>query len=279
MVIVAAVGAFLLAKRQAQAPSEQVEPPAAGLPHTPDYHSLLVDRADHGRLLLGTHAGLYETADGGRSWVAAGLAGRDAMNLVRADEKTVWAAGHFVLARSADGGRTWSDVRPDGLPDLDVHGFAVGPSDRRRLYAAIAREGLFRSTDGGRSFELVSREVGGAVFAVAVTPDGRIWAGDTERGLMVSADGGRTWRRALAAAVLGLAVSPGDPKRLLAAGSGGIRLSTDGGETWRVAEPIEEGAGPVAWSPSEPKVAYVVGFDRKLYRTRDAGASWRPVGP
>ena len=32
---------------------------SAGLPNTPDYHSLLVNPADPQRLVLGTHAGLY----------------------------------------------------------------------------------------------------------------------------------------------------------------------------------------------------------------------------
>lgn len=274
--VLAALGAFLLAKQQAQAPSEQVAPPATGLPHTPDYHSLLVDPADPERVLLGTHVGLYETVDGGRSWKTAGLEGKDAMNLVRTDEETVWAAGHEVLAKSADGGRTWSDVLPDGLPGLDVHGFAADPGDRRRLYAAIAGQGLFRSTDGGRSFELVTKEVGPAVFGLALTPNGRILAADPKRGLMASDDGGKTWRLALREGVVGVAVNPAAPKRLLATGSG-ILLSTDGGRSWREVQPIVDGAGPVAWSPSDPNVGYVVGFDRQLYRTGDAGASWQTV--
>jgi hypothetical protein len=37
------------------------------------------------------------------------------------------------------------------------------------------------------------------------------------------------------------------------------------------------GAGPVAWSRSNPKLAYVVGFDRHLYRSTDRGVSWRQV--
>jgi hypothetical protein len=41
-----------------------------GLPQTPDYHSLLVASADAQTLLLGTHNGLYRSADGGRTWNA-----------------------------------------------------------------------------------------------------------------------------------------------------------------------------------------------------------------
>jgi photosystem II stability/assembly factor-like uncharacterized protein len=273
----AALVGLWLAKQQAEERSAVVVPPAAGLPQTPDYHSLLVSSADPRRLLLGTHAGLYESTNGGRSWTTAGLQRQDAMNLVRPSASVVWAAGHDVLARSDDGGQTWSDVRPDGLPGLDVHGFAADPGDPSRLYAAIAGEGLYRSTDGGQRFELVSRQVGPAVFALAVTPDGRILAGDARQGLMVSRDGGTTWRLALRKTLAGLAINPEDPKRILATGPG-ILLSIDGGESWRRVLALEQGAGPVAWSAGRPDIAYVVGLDRRLYRTNDRGASWRIVG-
>lgn len=277
MIVVAVGGAFWIAKNQAERGSEAVEPPSAGLPNTPDYHSLLVDPADPQRIVLGTHSGLYESTDGGRSWEFARLEGQDAMNLARASGETVWTAGHNVLARSTDGGATWEDVRPEGLPSLDVHGFAVDPRDPETLWAAVAGEGLYRSTDDGLSFGLVSKRVGGAVMALGVLPDRRILAGDMEQGLLVSKNDGKSWRQTLAAGLMGLAVNPEDAKRILAAGPG-ILLSTDGGTTWEQVHSVEPGAGPVAWSPSDPNIAYAVGFDRKLYNTTDAGLSWRVVG-
>jgi photosystem II stability/assembly factor-like uncharacterized protein len=41
--------------------------------------------------------------------------------------------------------------------------------------------------------------------------------------------------------------------------------------------PLPDGAGPVAWAPSDRNLAYVVGFDRTLYKTTDGGANWQPV--
>jgi photosystem II stability/assembly factor-like uncharacterized protein len=248
----------------------------AGLPDTPDYHSLLVAPSDADAVVLGTHDGLYRSADGGRTWDAASLSGQDAMNLARARQDVVWTAGHDVLARSEDGGETWQDVRPEGLPGLDVHGFAVDPRDAQTLWAAIAGQGLYRSSDGGRSFSVVSREVGRGVMALAVTPDGRVIAGDMERGIMVSADGGKSWKRMHEAALMGLAINPDDPQRILATGPG-ILISRDGGKTWDEALALADGAGPVAWAPSAPQTAYVVGFDRILYKTTDGGETWNPV--
>jgi photosystem II stability/assembly factor-like uncharacterized protein len=249
---------------------------SAGLPDTPDYHSLLVDPTDPRKLVLGTHVGLYVSSDGGRHWRFDALSGDDAMNLSRPGGETIWLAGHEVFKKSSDGGATWSDVRPEGLPGLDIHGFAVDPDYPRILYAAIAGRGLYRSRDGGRSFALASAEVGANVMALAVLPDGRILAGDMQQGLLDSSDRGASWKPTLRAQLMGLAVNPRDPKRLVAAGAG-IALSTDGGRSWRSVLDLPDAVGPIAWSQSNPKLAYAVAFDRTFFRSRDGGESWQPV--
>ena len=250
---------------------------AASLPNTPDYHSLLVDPKDPQHLWLGTHAGLYESTDGGRTWNEAGLGGQDAMNLVRSSSQTIWTAGHMMFAKSTDGGASWSNVTPNGLPSLDIHGFAVDPRNPRHLYAAVAGEGLYQSTDAGASFALVSRTVGPGVMALAVAPDKRILAGDMNQGLLMSRNGGESWTGVLGEGLLGLTINPKRPTRMLATGSSGVSLSTDGGSSWHVVQPIADGAGPIAWAPSRPKVAYAVGFDRVLYKSMNGGTLWQPV--
>ena len=249
---------------------------AASLPDTPDYHSLLVSPSNAHQLVLGTHYGLYASSDGGRHWHFDALSGDDAMNLARPAGKTIWLAGHLVFKKSSDGGRTWADVQPSGLPSLDIHGFAVDPRSPRTLYAAVAGEGLYRSRDGGHSFARVSQEVGGNVMALAVLPDKRILAGDMQRGLLESRDGGSSWKQKLRVQLMGLAVNPRDPRRILATGAG-VALSTNGGRSWRSVLDLPSGAGPVAWSASNPQLAYVVGFDRTFYRSTNSGASWQPV--
>ncbi len=250
---------------------------SAGLPDTPDYHSLLVNPSNSQKLVLGTHVGLYVSSDGGRHWRFDTLSGDDAMNLARPGGDTIWLAGHQVFKKSMDGGGSWSDVRPDGLPSLDIHGFAVDPGNASILYAAVAGEGLYRSRDGGRSFSLASNQVGGNVMALAVLPDGRILAGDMQQGLLESSDHGASWKQRLRAQVMGLAINPNDPKRLLATGAG-IALSNDGGRSWRSVLDLPDGAGPVAWSQSNAKLAYAVGFNRTLYRSGNGGESWSAFG-
>lgn len=277
LLVAAALGAFLLGKGRDEGGSAASARDGGALPATSDYHSLLIAPDDADRLTLGTHEGLFTSTDGGRSWTQANLAGQDAMNLAQPDGETIWAAGHDVLARSSDGGETWHDVDPDGLPSLDVHAFAVAANERQTLYAAIAGEGMYRSTDGGTSFALVTREVGRGVMALASLADGRLLAGEMERrALLASGDGGETWERLVDAQILGIAVNRQDPQRILASGPG-VLLSTDGGGSWNDVLAIPEGSGPIAWSPSDPQVAYVVGFDRSLHRTDDGGATWTAV--
>ena len=275
--VVVAAGAVLLAREQATGGGEAVDPPAQGLPHTPDYHSLLVDPDDAERLLLGTHVGVYESGDGGETWHFAGLEGKDAMHFAREDDGTIWVAGHNVLERSEDGGRTWKSARPQGLPNLDIHGFATDPVNPT-VYAAVAGEGLFRSDDAGGTFRLISRDVGPRVYALVQTRTGELYAADGDAGVRVNASAdGREWSHVLDMPTAGLATNWDDrPRRVLAAGAD-LRLLTYGEPEWKTVLEVEGGLGPVAYAASDPDIAYAVGFDRKLYRSEDGGRTWEPV--
>jgi hypothetical protein len=191
----------------------------------------------------------------------------------RGDGLARWASG---VQEGVDGGATWSDVRPAGLPSLDIHGFAVDPRHPSTLYAAVAGQGLYRSGDGGRSFSLASDQVGGNVMALAVLPDGRILAGDMQQGLLESTDRGASWKQRLRAQLMGLAVNPNDPKRLLATGAG-IALERRWPQLRSVLD-LPNGAGPVAWSQSNSKLAYAVGLNRTPVSLTDGGKSWSAVG-
>ncbi len=274
-VIAIAIAGFALTRNGGSGTSGS---PASGLPNTSDYHSLLVSPDAPSELLLGTHQGIFRSLDGGRHWASYTLGGNDAMNLVQpGGGQTVWMTGHDVFARSTDGGQNWQTLQPSSLPSLDLHGFAVDPKTPSTLYAAIAGIGLFRSTNTGSTFIQISKDVGGMVMALAVSPGGEILAGDMQRGLLVSSNGGKTWQRTLKAQLAGLAIDPKNSTTILATGPGILR-STDGGKNWAQVMQIDAGAGPVAWSPLDSKVAFVVGFDRTLYRSADSGASWTAVG-
>ena len=245
---------------------------AATIPKASDYHSLLVLPSDPNTLLLGTHTGLYRSTDGGHTWRAAGLAGEDVMNLVQSGA-TILMGGHNVFAASTDGGKSWRAAKPSGLPSLDVHGLAADPRNPKTVYAQVAMTGLYRSTDGGRSFSLFSSDVNGMMMQVAVTPAGSLVVGDMSRGIFLSSTG-KHWLNTAHGAVLGVAVDPSNPKRIIATG-GGIAVSEDGGHTWRAALASKVAFGAIAWSPQNPKLVYAVSYDRTLWRSLDAGEHWK----
>jgi photosystem II stability/assembly factor-like uncharacterized protein len=247
-----------------------------GLPKSPHYHSLLVSPSDPNELILGTHHGLYVSTDGGLHWRFDALKGKDAMGLARPNGNTIWLTGRYVFKKSMDAGATWEDVRPAGLPTTDIHAFAVDPHTSETLFAAVAGVGLFRSVNGGRSFALVSSKLGGDFMALLGLDNGRLLAGDYRRGLLESADGGRSWKRIVRATILGLAVNPRDPRRVLAS-TAGIALSTDEGKSWRLVLNLARGVGPIAWSRSDPTLAYAVGLNRVFYRSTDGGQTWKAV--
>jgi len=241
-------------------------------------HSLIVDRKDPKRLWLGLHAGLYVSANAGRTWDLADLSGDDAMNLATAAKGApLWVAGHDVLERSTDDGATWESVRPAGLPGLDLHGFAVRPDRPKEIVAAVAGQGLYGSQDSGASFQLLTRTVGPSVLGIALTADDTLFATDPAQGLLVSPDGGRTFRTAIKGpGLVSVATVPGRPRYILAAGAPGVVVSRDGGHTWESAF-TGSGVAAVAIDPTIPRRAYAVGDDGRVYLTSDAARTWSSV--
>ncbi len=154
----------------------------------------------------GPGSGLYKTTDGGAHWTnlthargyPAGPLGRIGVDVAQSNPKIVYsivqakAGGVF---RSDDAGATWR--RTNGDMEQRQRAFYytcvfVDPVDANKIFVPNV-QGLWTSTDGGRSF-----------FALR-PPHG---------------DNHIVW------------VNPHDPKILLEGNDGGATVSTDGGESW-----------------------------------------------
>ncbi len=186
-----------------------------------------------------------------------------------------------MFATSTDGGKTWQTIRPAGLPKVAVQSLSVDPSNSKTIYAITTSGEFFKSTDGARTFAIVSPKLGIPPWALAVTHGTNFVSGDMDNGSHVSANG-KTWTSTPFTdgrgtdMVMEYAVEPGDTKRVIMS-SVGIELSTDGGKTWSPALKSSVMFGPIAWASGASGVAYAAGFDGSLWRTTDSGKTWTPA--
>lgn len=234
---------------------------------------------------LGTLSGPYQSTDGGRNWTLKrnGMPPLSSTGLTAPIQKvlfdpnnsnTLLAIGgnhrhmgygaNGVTAwggvwKSRDGGEHWTrlgtiDDAGAGGPDdgtgvlINNAGFAAGSS--KIIYACSDQGGVYKSTDGGKSFEKANTGL----------PNTEAWS---------------------------LALHPTDPNTLwVGLGSGGtIYKSTDGARTWtRSANGIGDPAKStqfrtLAVAPSNPALLYCASWTRpaSAYRSEDGGANWTRV--
>ena len=82
-----------------------------------------------------------------------------------------------------------------GLEGRGARCLALDPEDPDTLYVGTSDEGIFKSEDGGETWEKLSGIEHPRVTAVAVSPtDGAVYAGTEPSALFVSRDGGASWR-------------------------------------------------------------------------------------
>ncbi len=173
----------------------------------------------------GPGSGLYVSRDGGDSWTQ--------LLPPPADDSP-------DLGKKAPKGKKYAKGLPPGI--WGKIGVRVAASDGRRIYALIEADkgGLFRSDDGGDSWQLVNdwRAIRQrAFYYTTLTIDPRnadiVWCPQVP--LLKSIDGGKTFQR-----VKGphhgdhhdIWIDPKDPRRILNGNDGGVDISTNGGETW-----------------------------------------------
>lgn len=261
-----------------------------------------------------TIAGLQARALG-----TAATSGRiAAMAVVPTRPLTVYvgSAGGGVW-KSTDGAVSFQPIF-DGQT-MSIGAIAVDPSTPATVWVGTGEswtrnsvsvgDGLYKSTDGGETWQRVGLENSERIARIQVSPKdgktvwvcatGHLWGSHEERGVYKTADGGKTWKRTLFVdgdtGCSDLSVDPQDPKIVYAGmwqfrrkpwvfhsgGKGsGLYKSTDGGETWRELKsglPAgEKGRIAVAVAPSRPNVVYslVESKNTAIYRSDDTGESW-----
>jgi photosystem II stability/assembly factor-like uncharacterized protein len=204
-----------------------------------------------------------------------------------------------------------------GVVELDPnnpHVVWVGTGENNAQRSVAYGDGVYRSLDGGRSWENMGLEDSEHIGAIVIDPrdsdvvyvaaQGPLWSAGGDRGLYKTTDGGQTWTKVLDVSehtgVTDLVMDPRDPDVLVAAAwqrrrhvwtliSGGpesaLYKSTDGGETWRkITRGLpsgDVGRYGLCQSPADPDLVYAVveaaGDAGGFFRSSDRGESWRKM--
>jgi hypothetical protein len=210
----------------------------------------------------------------------------------------LWLATESGLFRLAPGDGGWR-IKEELFPGEDIQVVAHPPGSRETIFAGAYGNGLWRSLDGGRSWNRCALP-GEFIRAVAFSPsDPRtVYVGTEPANLYRSRDAGREWEdlgiRQLpeskdwslpysprSGALRTLVVQKGSPEKLLGGvEQGGVIQSTDGGAHWTIsrAKEIPADVHFLCADPVNPdKLIAATGDGASL--SADGGRSWKLLWP
>ncbi|MFL6236772.1 MAG: VPS10 domain-containing protein [Thermoanaerobaculia bacterium] len=236
---------------------------------------------------------------------------------------TTWyvAAASSGVWKTTNAGTTWAPVF-EGQGSFSIGCLAVDPKNPLVVWVGTGEnnsqrsvsygDGVYKSTDGGKSWENVglkrSEHIGKIVIdprdsnTVYVAAQGPLWSPGGDRGLYKTTDGGKTWKQVLAISentgVTDVVLDPRNPDVVYAAAyqrrrhvwtlidggpEGGIHKSTDGGATWKrlaggLPRNVDIGRIGLAVAPSKPDTVYAIveaaSGSGGFFRSTDAGGNW-----
>ncbi|HEY3366761.1 MAG TPA: YCF48-related protein [Symbiobacteriaceae bacterium] len=247
----------------------------------------------------------FRTTDGGETWAPVDTTGWPNPGAFFLDERHGWSSGWKpdTLYRTQDGGKTWAKL-PDACPNDSRRPFSfVSPTAGWLLcgfeegMGAMSKR-LYRTEDGGLTWTLRGEALVGKNGELA---KGKEWPGGLSIGdyvgdlffvderhgwytgarygsFMATEDGGHTWRDAAGPSLRssrGRFITPQVGYRYgldnLQAAPWVLTMTRDGGKTWAQVYPRRQ---PLQRFYLDART-YIGELDGGLYRSDDAGESWR----
>jgi photosystem II stability/assembly factor-like uncharacterized protein len=163
---------------------------------------------------------------------------------------------------------------------------AISPVDPNMILLSCDMSGVYRSTDGGKNWELIPyRQLTSSTEVRPVWhPTDRnvaFYAGRFGGPLKTSRDKGQTWSNVPGSpsGVSAIGIDPGHPQLMLAGGRRGIYRSTDAGKSWKEVGAVRGrllGFHFDQTSPLPNRTCYAA-TDQVFVRSDDGGASWHDV--
>jgi photosystem II stability/assembly factor-like uncharacterized protein len=225
--------------------------------------------------------------------------------------------------KSVNGGLTWEPMF-DSQPVASIGALAIDPNNPDVVWVGTGEanprnsvsfgEGVFRTLDGGRTWQRLGLEKTERISRILLHPTdprvawvaamGQVWGENPERGVYKTEDGGKTWKRVLyvdeRTGAADLVLDPVNPNKLFAAlwdyrrepwffrsgGPGsGLFVTQDGGDSWKRLTETDGlpkgdlGRIGVAIARSDAKTVYALVEAEKsaLLRSTDGGVTWKAV--
>ena len=246
---------------------------------------------------------------------------------------TVAAPSTFYLGASGGGiwktedyGTSWNNVSDGYFSTPSIGDIAVAQNDANIIYVGtgsdglrsnvIAGKGMYKSIDGGESWQHIGLDDTGHIGAVEINPEnhnvvyvaaiGQAFNANEERGLYKTIDGGRNWEQVLyisdETGISDVEMLPGNPEVVFATAwkaerkpwtiisggeneEGGLFKSVDGGANWdKITKGLPTGLigkMDLALSPADSSVVYLLveapGDEGGLYKSIDQGQTFEQV--
>ena len=197
--------------------------------------------------------------------------------------------------------------------DSDVLWVGTGENNSQR--SVSFGDGVYKSTDGGKTFKNMGLKDSEHIGMIAIDPtdpdtvfvaaQGPLWRAGGDRGLYRTTDGGETWEQILEISentgINEVHLDPRDPDVIYASAyqrrrrtwtlinggeESGLHKSTDGGETWRKLKKgipsVDKGRIGLDISPADPDVIYAIieAAEGKggVFRSTNRGENWEKRG-